>query len=329
MNSKYQQYYNELKDKPFASYVNNYVKALNTINTSVNNINSVMSSCTEKGVEYIKNSILPSLKNEGAKIENGLRQLTVASSKVTLLVAKLSELKNACDSYASCKEEDKASYKSKIDSLEKEADALINEINSLSLDANALNDNVYVYAGNVNGTGTSALDSSTLAAKRAEFIGDVNDTSKYYVDPKYAKKLKQLVCFDNTTGEVLQEGDTLYMKPGETRVLTVRLPYNAGQIDKLLRTTADGDGTFRAGTVATAQCDVNPDPNIIDYVNYKEWSNHIPDNVDLHTNYYDWIITAKANGTVTVSQTCEYTNPDGYMPKAMVGLTLVVKDDEE
>ena len=326
MNSKYQQYYNELKDKAFTPYVTGYMQALNNINTSINSVNSVMSSCTEKGVEYIKNTILPSLKNEGAKLETGLRQLTVASTKVTLLVAKLTELKNACDSYASCKEEEKNSYKSKIAALEKEADGIINEINSLSITELTIDSKGTPYVNNT--VGTTTLDPTSIAAKRAAFIGDVNDTSKYYVDPKYAKKLKELVCFDNTTGEILQEGATIYMKPGETRVLTVRLPYNAGQIDKLLRTTADGDEKFRSGTVAVATCDVNPDPNIVDYVNYKEWSNHIPDNVDLHTNYYDWIITAKANGTVTISQTCEYTNPDGYMPKAMVGMKLVVKDDE-
>ena len=133
------------------------------------------------------------------------------------------------------------------------------------------------------------------------------------------------MCFDNTTGEILKEGDTIYMKPGETRILTVRLPYNAGEIKKVIRTTADGNDAYRAGNIATARSDINPDPNVVDYVNYKPWSRHTPEGVDLHTNYYDWIITAKADGTVQISQTCEYNNTSGGTPKAMVDLNLVVQ----
>lgn len=323
MNSKYQKYYNVLNGKDFSTYVASYSSSLSEISTSFNSIESIMSSSTEKGLEYVKGTIIPSMKTQHATIEQGIQALSSAASKCNNLINKLNELKSASDYYSSCKEEEKESYRSKISSLESEIDTIINEINSISLDSQNENSS----SGIVSTLDNTKTDGS-IESLRAAFIGDVNDTSKYYIDPAYSKKLKELVCFDNTTGEILEEGDSFYMKPGETRVLTVRLPYNAGEIDQLLRTSADGDSTYRSGSVVTAKSDVNPDPNVVDYVNYKSWSNHFPDNVDLHTNYYDWIITAKADGTAVISQTCEYTNTDGDMPKAMIGINVVVKDDE-
>lgn len=321
MNSKYQQYYNILNGKEFSSYVSSYSSALSDISAKITSIESVLSSSSEKGLDYIKSTTLPSLKSQTLGIEQGLKALSTAASKCAELNTKLSELKSACSSYASCKEEEKETYKSKVSTLEGQVDAIINEINAIAMESEPVES-----SGTTTTTQTTATPGS-IEALKAEFIGDVNDSSKYYVDSAYSTRLKQLVCFDNTTGEILEDGDTFYMKPGETRVLTVRLPYNAGEINQVMRTTADGDSVYREGNVITAKSDINPDPDVIDYVNYKSWSNHYPEGVDLHTNYYEWVITAQADGTALISQTCEYTNTDGNMPKAMIGINVVVSSD--
>lgn len=319
MNSKYQAYYNALNGKDFGSYVSTYTSTLNSVSTMLTSMDSIMaSSWVEKGLEYIKSTIMPALKTQQSGIEQGVSALSSAASKCNSLIAKLGELKSACDAYLSCNDEEKETYQSRITSLEGEVDNLVSEINSISLEITDASKTFGSYVKELN-------DLSSLQAKKAEFIGNVNDKSKYYIDPAYSSKAKELLCFDNTTGEILKEGDTIYMKPGETRILTVRLPYNAGEIKKVIRTTADGDGTFRSGNIVTARSDINPDSNVVDYVNYKPWSRHVPSGVDLHTNYYDWIVTAKADGTVQISQTCEYTNTSGGTPKAMVDLNVVVK----
>ena len=319
MNSKYQKYYDGLKGKDFASNISKYNSTLSTVKSKIDGIEATIASegWSEKGLEIIKSSIIPSLKEQEKNAESGVTALSGAVSKVSDLLSKLESLKSACSAYDSCKEEEKSSYKNKINSLEKEADAIISEINAIGFE---FNDKSSDYSGYID----ALKEMTSLASLKAEFLGDVNDTSKYYVDQAYAHKAKELVMFDNTTGEILKEGDVLRLKPGETRVLTVRLPYNAGAIDKIVRTTADGDSAYRSGQIVTAKSDVNPDPNVIDYVNYKSWSGHIPAGVDLHTNYYDWVITANAEGAVTVSQTCEYTTTNGNTPKAMTDLKVIV-----
>lgn len=319
MNSKYQQYYNILNGKEFSSYVSSYSSALSDISAKISSIETTLSTSSEKGLDYIKSSTLPAVKSQVSGIEQGFQALSTAATKCAELNTKLSELKSACDAYASCKEEDKETYRSNVSSLEGQVDALISEINAITMTCDPVDED-----GNVI-SGTNTADPDSIEALRAAFIGDVDDDSNYYTDPAYANKSKPLVCFDNTTGEILEDGATIYMKPGETRILTVRLPNNAGKIEKLMRTSADGNDVFRAGTVVTAKSDVNPDPNVVDYVNYKSWSNHFPEGVDLHTNYYEWIVTAQADGTAKISQTCEYVNDAGGMPKAMTCLNVVVK----
>lgn len=173
--------------------------------------------------------------------------------------------------------------------------------------------------------------SSTIAAKKQQFLGNVDDPNNYdAVISNYRTARKTMTMFDNTTGEVLQDGSTIKLKPGETRVVTVKLPTNTGMINEIYRTTADGDSSYRSGKIVTGKSDIDPDPNKIDYVNYKSWSNHIPDDKSLlHNNSYDWILTANADGTVSTSQTCEYTTDvsKGEYLKAMINLNVVVESD--
>ena len=318
MDSKYQKYYDGLKGKDFGSIVSKYTTAISEVKSKIDGVEATLATdgWSEKGLDLIKNSILPSLKAKETEINAGISTLSTVASKISNLQSKLESLKNECAAYNNCKEEEKSSYRSKINSLEKEIDGIISEINGISLEFNDTSSTFSSYMDTLK-------EMTSLAGLKAEFLGDVNDTSKYFVDPAFAHKAKELVLFDNTTGEILHEGDTIRLKPGETRILTVRLPYNAGNIDKVVRTTADGDSNYRSGNVITAKSDINPDPNVVDYVNYK-FGNHWPAGVDLHTNYYDWIITANGSGNATASQTCEYRNTNGDTPKAMVDINVVV-----
>ena len=318
MDSKYQKYYDKLKGKDFSSNVSKYKSSLDTVKSKIGNIEStiISSAWNEKGLQIINGSIIPSLANQASSIESGIGCLSTAVSKCATLVSKLESLESACNSYNNCKEEEKESYKSKISSLEKEIDGIISEINAINVD---IKDESVTFSGYVQAL---VEDLHSLETKKKEFIGDVDDLSQYYVDPAYAHKAKDLYGFDNTTGEILQRGSTIHLKPGETRVITIKVPDYTGPIDQVVRTTADGDQSFRSGKYAHAYSDINPDDNIVETVDYR--NNKYPQQANLHTNYYDWVITADATGSVSASQTCEYRTTDGQILKGMLTIGVVI-----
>jgi hypothetical protein len=174
-----------------------------------------------------------------------------------------------------------------------------------------------------------------IEAKKKKFMGDVNDPSQFYIDPAYSKKLARMTCFDNTTGEVLTDGAVLKLKPGETRILTVKLPDYCGQIDHVFRTTAQKDDSG----VIDNRCDIDPDPNNVDYIRWEPGNPsrqfHYPSgNISTKFNTYDWIITGQRNGRFLASQTCEFqshgTDSSGRSynyrgKKAMLELNVVVE----
>ncbi len=325
MDAKYQKYYNGLKGKDFSPYVTKYQANIEEVKSKLTSAEGAISpgSWSEKGIEIVKQTVFPTLKSTTDNIKSAIDVLSAVASKVSSLVSKLEALDAKCKAYDNCSSEDepdrKNSLREEVKALEREVDGIINEINGMALNIQEVSVQNY-------STAMSSLEKmNSIQYIKQEFLGDVNDTSKYYVDQSKWRKAKELLVFDNTTGKILKEGDTIYMKPGETRILTVKLPNNAGAISKLVRTTADGDSAYRSGKYVKAVSDVNPDPNKIDYVNYKKWSNHWPKDVDLHTNHYDWVVTATAEGKVQISQTCEYQNTDGNYPKGMVDLNVVVK----
>ena len=184
-------------------------------------------------------------------------------------------------------------------------------------------------------TEESTADLTDLEAKKKAFAGDVNNSSQFYIDPNYRTKLAHMTCFDNTTGEILKDGDVLTLKPGETRILTVKLPDYCGEIDHVFRTTAQAD---YSGVISN-RCDIDPDPNRIDYIrwepgNPKRQFHYPASNVSTKFNTYDWIITANRDGTFLASQTCEFQSHGADSSgrqykysgkKAMVAINVVVK----
>ena len=171
-----------------------------------------------------------------------------------------------------------------------------------------------------------------VAAKKAEFLGDCDDPNNYtyYTGNNLYGRRNVMTMFDNTTGEILQDHDSITLKPGETRIITVKLPTDTGEITKITRTTADGNGAYRNGNIVTAKSDIDPDPNNVEYVRLVEGGYHAPSNMSLlKNNSYDWIITAKQDGTVKCSQTCLWssTMTGNRNLKAMINLTVNVRSD--
>ena len=169
----------------------------------------------------------------------------------------------------------------------------------------------------------------TVAAKKAQFLGNCDDPSQYtfYQGNNLYGRHNELTLFDNTTGEIMGDHSTIHLKPGETRIITVKLPTDTGEITKITRTTADGNGVYRSGKVVTAKSDIDPDPNNIEYVRLVEGGYHAPSNMALlKNNSYDWIITATGTGTASCSQTCLWasTQTKGRNLKAMINLKVVV-----
>lgn len=323
MNSKYQKYYDKLKDKNFNAYILKYTSLLSTLKLKLDSISNNIANSnlwSELGLDTLKTSTIPKMSKMESRVDKGISSLKSASDKTATLVSKLASLDSECKAYESASEENKDSYRSRINSLESEIDGIINEINSITIEK--LQDDVSSIQSFSN-------ISSTIAEKKAAFLGDVDDLSQYTQKSNYKTMRKQMTAFDNTTGEILKEGSTIYMKPGEKRILTVKLPTNTGAIGEIKRTSADGDNYYRSGKYVKSVCDVDPDPNNIDFVNYKPHSNHFPPGVDLHQNHYDWIITANHKGDVMMSQTCEYTLKDepNWYAKAMYDLNVVVKED--
>ena len=321
MKSNYQKYYDALKGKDFSSPISKYKTAVSDVKTKVDSTESIInsSSWVEKGLEIIKSSVFPSFKEQLNQLENGLDVLSSAVSKIQELVSKLEELEEACNRYDSCEEKDKSSYASRIDSLESSVDSLISSINGLSLDFSSSN-------SSFSSIMTNLKDSTSIETKRKEFIGDVNDTSKYFIDPNYPNCRKDLRLFDNETGEEITNEQVIHMKVGETKVFTVAVPFNAGAVKRIIRTTAaDNSGQGDKNRITSSKSDINPDPNVVDYVNYQSQYNHWPKDVDLHTNYYEWIVTAERVGKREISQTCEYESTAG-IPKSMIGIIVDVTE---
>jgi len=172
----------------------------------------------------------------------------------------------------------------------------------------------------------------TVAAKKAAFLGNCDDPNQYtfYQGNNLYGRHNELTLFDNTTGDIMKDHSTIHLKPGETRIITVKLPTDTGEITKITRTTADGNGVYRSGKVVTAKSDIDPDPNNIEYVRLVEGGYHKPSNMALlKNNSYDWIITATGTGTASCSQTCLWasTQTNGRNLKAMINLKVVVDDD--
>lgn len=335
MESKYQKYYDALKGKDFSSPISKYTSALSNAKTKVESAEAIINSSQwiEKGLEIIKGSILPSLKEQESQMEQGIAALSTAVGKIDSLVGKLEALDAACKSYSSCEDEEKKkTYLSKVHSLESEADGIINEINGISFNFTSQKTSFESHISNLE-EATKRLEidfknrifssDPAINDKIRKLIGDVDDPNSYEaVHDNLTSFRKDILVIDPETGQTLNRDDVLNMKPGETKRLLVRLPVNTGMIDKISRTTADNCGS----TITRTYSDIDPDPNKVQTV--RRSSNTWPDNMNLlHQNYYEWVITATGTGRKTISQTVEYSTDAsrGANLKAMTRIKINIQ----
>ena len=357
MKAKYQKYYDSLKGADLSSGVSTLSSAVTKSNTELSAIKSDSTAWNELGAQAFNNVTLPNIMDSVSLLnENITGALTQVVTKCTELVSKLTELdtlekeKEALGSKWTYTEggthsqSEVTDHNNKIDEIEKkitdkesEIDSLISAINSITIteakteevgtDTSA--DSSLATLLPADGSKISIPSDPAIAEKKKQFIGNVDDPNNYdAVNPNYRSMHKEMQLFDNTTGEILDDHAVINMKKGETRVITVKLPTNTGMIEEIHRTSADGSEAFRKGTIVKAKSDIDPNPNNIEYVNFREWSNHYPaDKSLMHNNSYDWIITAVGDGKVQVSQTCQYTTSasHGENLKAMINLTVNVQ----
>ena len=174
--------------------------------------------------------------------------------------------------------------------------------------------------------------------KIKDLIGDVDDPSQYTFEKNAKKNIMVIDCED---GKIYYDTDTIEIKPGETKRLIVKLPTNTGMVTKIVRTTAANNNW----KYTKSKSDIDPNPNHTDYVDYRKNSGtyHFPSDRELlHTNHYEWIVTAtdeknilnKNDLTKELSQTCEYwTYHDGKAyntgTKAMIGLNFHINLDDK
>lgn len=325
MKTQYENYYNKLKNTSLVEKSNNLVSFFYALSDSHDKLKTSLDSnlWIELGKEEISKSVVQTMIKHTKDLENNVKESLVKACSLTQndLYNLLVKLDKKEKELAILSEEEKPPRLGEISSIEREIDSKISEINNLNVSdlivsPTPLQTDLQINFQNL---------PKDISDRKKLFLGNVDNPAEYTVHPNYVKMRKELRLFNNKTGEEIKPGSVVRLKKGEQLILTVKLPTNTGMIGELKRTTADGDHVARTKRVVHTLSDVNPDPNIVDFVNYKSWANHKPPGVNLHTNHYDWIINGKDYGSATVSQTAEYTANNAILAKAMTSIKVVVE----
>lgn len=154
-----------------------------------------------------------------------------------------------------------------------------------------------------------------IRSKNAGTIQLDKQGTYYDTEPTPGKSAQKLHVYHN--GERLYDDACITIKKGETIRLTVNLSDNAGNVELLKRTSADG---YRDEN--------NPNnswPNF--FSAYSEPSvNRYDSSTYLATDHYDWVITADkvTNGYVTLSQTTFHSTENAPEYKSMYRIKVKV-----
>lgn len=339
MKPVYEKYYNALKNTKISESSEKIVSLFDLLNkyhtTLGSNINTNL--WVELGKDEIVENVLPVIIKNTESLKNNIANSLGKACKMAQndLLNLFKSLESKEREINSLEDEERNKRQGEITSIENSIDSKIQEINSLevadfeTVEASSINIGVMLQgiyklpiddAGNT--LGFSYLPEE-IEKKKIEFLGNIDNPNEYTVDPNYVKMRKHMRLFNNTTGEEILPGSVVRLKKGEQLVITVKLPTNTGMINKIHRTTADGDDVARSKRVVHSVSNVSGDPNNITHVNYKQ--NFYPPGVDLHKNHYDWVIQANGVGTSSISQTCEYTAHNNVMAKAMADIKVVVE----
>lgn len=137
----------------------------------------------------------------------------------------------------------------------------------------------------------------------------------YEKEPTPVLSAQKLHVYHN--GQRLYDEACITVKKGETIKLTVNLSDNAGKINQLTRTTADG---YRSKT--------NPKESWTNFfhAHSEPYVNRYDKSTYIERDNYDWVITADkvTNGYVTLSQTSFHSTDRGPEFKSMYTIRIKV-----
>lgn len=329
MKAKYQKYYDALKGKDFAGPVGGYKSALSDASSKLSSVESLVTSSTwtEKGLNTVKGSVIPALKEASTKLEGSLGSLSEVASKVTDLVSQLESLKSLEETLESLGS--KWSYTEGGTKTKSEVNSHNNQIDETERKIAEQESAIDGTVAAINGISVESVESTTsgasevttevkkktdgkvyssdpaINAKIQQLLGDVDDPNSYDpVKENFMSMRKDILVIDPETGETYNRDDEITIKEGETKRLIVRLPTDTGMIEQITRTTADNCKS----KITQTYSDLDPDPDNVEWV--RRSTNHWPEDMSLlHTNHYEWVITASGGtGKKTISQTVEYTS---------------------
>ena len=317
MKSKYQNYYDKLNGKNFTSLASNYQGYVEDSSTKLNEVKSLInsSSWVEKGLEIVKNSVIPSLESQTEQVKEGIKVLQEASAKINDLVSRLGELdsfEKKLDSLggtwstSSGKTEEEVNrhnseinnLKNEITSKEGEIDGIVSSINSLSYTFNSLSS-----------SGFSSIMLNLKEAVKEPESGVLDMTpgkeGTGAEEGRNARLLgKAAVILDFTCdGEHLGQDGEIVIKKDQTVHLKVRIPDDVEGVEQISRTSADGqhDSEGRPLWANWVSQQVTPKANKKDNTT---WFNG---------REYDWYITGKnttGNDFIKLSQTVLFKAPN-------------------
>lgn len=147
-----------------------------------------------------------------------------------------------------------------------------------------------------------------ISSENAGTIQIDNKGTYYDTEPTPGKSAQKLHVYHN--GERLYDDACITIKKGETIRLTVNLSDNAGQVQLLKRTSADGQEDWRQYLTGKSE----------PYVNRYDSSTFIA------RDNYDWVITGDrvTNGYITLSQTTFHSTENAPEYKSMYRIKVKV-----
>ena len=318
MKDYYKKYYDALKGNDFTSKVSGYTSSLSNVNNKLTAIESTINSSLwiEKGLEIIRNSVIPSLKAQRIQIERGFESLNQVTRKVSELVDQLKELDelehkleslggrwNYVDGGKYSKQDvdyhnsEISSFESKIATQESLINSTIIAINSISF---VYNDTRSIFSESAKKLETVIKENSSgvLSATPGTFYPkgrEVNVLGR-------SATLLDVVC----DGKSLGQDGTIVIKKGTTVHLKVKVPDEIKNVSSIRRTSADGTRGPNGEIIWKNWVDQECNPNVNRY-DSSTWVNQ---------REYDWYITGKEETDdkgITVSQTSFFTIPGGYL----------------
>lgn len=325
MKSMYKKYYDALVGKEFASKVNNYKSAVSNSKDKLNAAKATIESSqwVEKGIEIIKNSVMPSLKSQGDQFDNGLEALSQAIAKVKELTDQLKELDTLDKkleslgskwTYSSDGERTEASVNSHNNEIAETERKISNQESLINSTIAAINGISFSYTSQ--SSQFSGYMSELKEATKVPPSGVLSYTQGTFYEPGRENRVLGNVAtlLDFTCdGVSLGQDGSIVIKKGTTAHLKVKIPDELENVTEIIRTSPDG----KKGWSYWVSQEVTPKANKNDQ---STWFNG---------REYDWYITGnEVTDNITLSQTALFKIPGGRLGsyKGMARLRVKIVD---